>query len=123
MLSREEIEKAKRICRLLCGKKNKKGKREYEMFARMQMEIDYTVDEMAEAIDTLLQYNNQLEQENNKQNKIIEEMALAIASYDIDEEICKNQVMPLCDKSSLEVTVDVCAKCLKQYFEEKVEGE
>ena len=49
MLSREEIEKAKRICRLLCGKKNKKGKREYEMFARMQMEIDYTVDEMAEA--------------------------------------------------------------------------
>ncbi len=69
------------------------------------------------------EYIDQLEQENNKQNKIIDEMALAIASYDIDEEICKNQVMPLCDKSSLEVTVDVCAKCIKQYFEEKVEGE
>ena len=57
----------------------------------------------------------------NKQNKIIDEMALAIASYDIDEEICKNQVTPLCDKNSLEVTADICVKCLKQYFEKKVE--
>ena len=64
-----------------------------------------------------------LYKEIEKQNKIINEMALAIASYDIDEEICKNQVMPLCDKNSLEVTVDVCVKCLKQYFEKKVEGE
>ena len=66
MLSKEEIEKAKRICRLLCGKKNKKGKREYETFTRMQMQIDYTVDQMAEAIETVLQ---ELE---NKDNEIRE---------------------------------------------------
>ena len=71
-MNKEEIEKAKRICRLLCGKKNKKGKREYKTFTRMQMQIDYTVDQMAEAIETLLQYIEQLEQENKKLNDIIE---------------------------------------------------
>ena len=50
-----KLEDAIKICRLLCGKKNKKGKREYKTFARMQMQVDYTIDQMAEAIETVLQ--------------------------------------------------------------------
>ena len=72
-LSEEEIEKEKRICRLLCGKKNKKGKREYETFTRMQMQIDYTVDQMAEAIEIFLQYIEELEADNYEANNIINE--------------------------------------------------
>ena len=70
------------------------------------------------------QENNRLEKielERDKQNKIINEMALAISSYDIDEEICKNLATPFCNNEPLRVTADVCARCVKQYFEEKVE--
>ena len=84
-----------------------------------EMEHKYDVNMIDEVKGEAVKLYKEIE----KQNKIINEMALAIASYDIDEEICKNQVMPLCDKNSLEVTVDVCVKCLKQYFEKKVEGE
>ena len=67
----------------------------------------------------LKEKNNQLEQENKKQNKIINEMALAISSYDIEEEICKNLATPFCNNEPLRVTADVCARCVKQYFEKK----
>ena len=49
-----ELEEAIKICELLCGKKNKKGKREYKTFARMQMEKNYSVDEIADAIEKVL---------------------------------------------------------------------
>ena len=84
--------------------------------------IKYAKSNFTDGIEILLEIIEKLEQENNKQSKMIGEMALVIASYDIDAEICKNQVTPLCNKNSLEVTVDVCVKCLKQYFENKVEG-
>lgn len=35
-------------------RKTRNGKREYQTFARLQMQIDYSVDEMAEAIETVL---------------------------------------------------------------------
>lgn len=50
-----KLEEAKKICRLLCGKKNKKGKRIYETFTRMNMQLKYSTDDMAEAIETILQ--------------------------------------------------------------------
>ena len=56
-MSEKEIIK---ICRILCGKKNKKGKREYPLFASLQLQEDYSKDEIAEAIEGLLDlYNNQ----------------------------------------------------------------
>ncbi len=113
MLSKEEIEKAKEK---LIKLKEKVNIEDIDM-------NDCFNGEHIEAIQILLQYIDQLEQENDTQNKIIDEMGLALASYDIDEEICKNQVAPLCDKNSLEVTVDICVKCIKQYFEKKVEEE
>ena len=50
-MSEEEIIK---ICKILCGKKNKKGKREYPIFATLQLQLDYSNDELAEAIEGLL---------------------------------------------------------------------
>ncbi len=127
-MDKEEIEKAKKVCRLLCGKKNKKGKREYETFTRLQMQIDYTVDEMAEAIETLLQYIDQLEQENNKLNKINNEMVGSF--YKLYQKIpgtmhkffengkpCEYGY----DKETNECKEINCKPCIKQYFEKKVE--
>ena len=68
-MSKEEIEEAKKVCRLLCGKKNKKDKREYKQISMMKLQLDYTVDEIAEKIETLLQYIEELE----KNNKFLKE--------------------------------------------------
>ncbi|MFR1777190.1 MAG: hypothetical protein ACLSW4_03960 [Clostridia bacterium] len=62
-------------------------------------------------------YNARIE----KKDKIIELMTLLMSNLDIDEEICKHQVRAFCDNKPEGVTLDVCAKCIKQYFERKVE--
>lgn len=62
-------------------------------------------------------YNARIE----KKDKIIELMTLFMSNLDIDEEICKHQVRAFCDNKPEGVTLDVCAKCIKQYFERKVE--
>ncbi len=51
---------------------------------------------------------------------MIELMTLFMSNLDIDEEICKHQVRAFCDNKPEGVTLDVCAKCIKQYFERKV---
>ncbi len=100
-----------------------------EYLERISKQLDnLAIDQIPIGIKELQQENKRLTHTNksykgiiNKQNKIIDEMALAIASYDIDEEICKNQVKVFCDNEPLGVTADVCAKCIKKYFEKKVE--
>lgn len=64
-------------------------------------------------------YNARIE----KKDKMIELMTLFMSNLDIDEEICKHQVRAFCDNKPEGVTLDVCAKCIKQYFERKVEKE
>ncbi len=112
MPSKEEIEKAKEMLNKL---------KDYKVLVGGGF-VEILTEEEKGAIETLLQYIDQLEQENKKQNKIINEMALAISSYDIDEEICKNLATPFCNNEPLRVTADVCARCVKQYFEKKGEG-
>ena len=53
---------------------------------------------------------------------MIELMTLFMSNLDFDEEICKHQVRAFCDNKPEGVTLDVCAKCIKQYFERKVEN-
>ena len=65
----------------------------------------------------LKEKNNQLEQENNRLNKMIDEMAMEIASCDNDETFCK-KVYP---DNSCEGNGIPCWDCVKQYFEKKVE--
>ena len=59
----------------------------------------------------------ELKQENKKLNKMIDEMAMEIASYDNDETFCK-EVYP---NNSCEGNGIPCWDCIKQYFEKKVE--
>lgn len=104
MLSKEETEKAKeRISKSL----------EDVWFG-----ILYSQEEKAEDEKILLQYVNQLEQENNKQNKIIDAMAKAISGGILTKE----QWCPLLSKEGGCHANDTCLQCLKQYFEKKVES-
>ena len=68
---------------------------------------------------------NELEAETEKKDKIIDEMAKSIVhNNDIDYEICENvhEQEIECEGYSRE-TNESCEKCVKQYFEKKVEGE
>ena len=64
------------------------------------------------AIETLLQYIAKLEQENNKQNKIID----AMANFILDTDYIKN------NRSNEDYYIK-CVEEIKQYFEKKVEEE
>lgn len=78
-----DLKEAKRVCRLLCGKKNKKGKREYKTFLRMEMQAEYSVDEMADAIETML---TALENSVSK-----DEIKEILRKYEYDENYTKQE--------------------------------
>ena len=109
MLSKEEIEEAKEISEDLI-----------ELLKKNTLNINKILNliKEGEAIETLLQYIEQLEQENNKLNKMIDETIKYIATLDIEEDICSKIENEYCDKMSL----GECECCIKQYFEKKVEG-
>ena len=115
MLSKEKIEKAKDIVKnIICD----------EVIGTYCVEIQkqniqcsnncknsdciYT-----QAMETLLQYIEQLKQENNKQNKIIDLMAGSINNYDSQLDICYFK-----DKEHVKQHYE---EYLEQYFEKKVE--
>ena len=101
-MSKEEIEKAKERLKNL--------EEDAALFSTGWKER--LKDNEKQAIETLLQYIDQLEQENNKQNKIKREMENYIADVDYTGNIC---ALNKCDEN-----IDCCF-CVKQYFEEKVE--
>ena len=55
-----------------------------------------------------------------EKDKQIDLMAEFINKQDIDEDICKNNISDLCDEYGTGIN---CIKCIKQYFENKSEGE
>lgn len=57
-----------------------------------------------------------------KKDKTINLMAILIANLDTDEDICKHQVAEFCEGTD-GVSLDICVKCIKQYFEKKVREE
>lgn len=65
---------------------------------------------------------NKQNKEIKKKDKIIDEMAIFINNFDIDEDICKNQIGKFCKNEDYEVTASTCCKCIEQYFTKKVEG-
>ncbi len=71
------------------------------------------------AYETLLQYIQELETENNKQNKIIDEMAKAYMKVTSEEYRVEN----ICLKDDCrneDCHGDYWIECIKQYFEKKV---
>ena len=107
MFSKEEIEKAKEMLNNL---------KDYKVLVGGCF-VKILTEEENDAIETLLQYINQLEQENNKLNNINDEMAeeLAIVSDCPNEDKganldCENR----CTNDD-----SIYAECWKQYFEKK----
>ena len=76
-------------------------------------EGDYITREMDRSADVLEEYIEQLETENSKLNKIIDEMASELADYVMyyDYSKCRDLEM-----------IKYKANEIKQYFEKKVEG-
>ena len=103
MLSKEEIEKAKETMS------------HWVDYEKQNKEKINKADELIGIQQTLLQYIDQLEQENNKQNKIIEEIAMWI--YDKDY---NNQEILLLQERYEDYYSNNLTK-IKQYFEKKVE--
>lgn len=139
MLSKEEIEKAKEILNKFINNEIQRDKLERDnRCGGWKIGDIYKYLELNPAIKTLLQYIDQLEksdaskeqssmdyynkykelkQENSNQNKIIDEMAKAINGGILRKE----QWCPLLSKEKGCYKDDTCLKCLKQYFEKKVE--
>lgn len=71
------------------------------------------------SIDKVLFLIKEQQEENKKKDKIIEEMARFMTNKDIDEDICRYQVVEHCKDEKYGVTTNVCINCIKQYFERK----
>lgn len=74
-----------------------------------------------EDIETVLSMLKEKDAAIKKKNKIIDLMAEYIANRDNDEDICKYQVAEWCEDEEDGVLIEVCRKCIKQYFERKSE--
>ena len=94
-----------------------------ETVLNMLKEKDEEIEKLKKDFKIVDEECSRLERKEAKQDKIIEVMTLFMSNLDIDEEICKHQVQEFCDNKPEGVTLDVCAKCIKQYFERKVEDE
>ena len=53
-------------------------------------------------------------------NKIIDLMAEYIANRDNDQDICTHQIAEWCGDEEDGVLIEVCRKCIKQYFERQL---
>lgn len=85
----------------------------------MLKEKDAEIEKLKKDFKIVDEECSRLERKEAKQDKIIEVMTLFMSNLDIDEEICKHQVQAFCDNKPEGVTLDVCAKCIKQYFEKQ----
>ena len=84
------------------------------IFSGQNMFCDAVIDAGAK---TLIQYIERLEQENNKLNKIIDEM---VEEYEYNARCNLNN---FCDEEMRkDKCIQDCRICIKQYFEKKVEG-
>lgn len=103
-------------------------KEQEEAISTMKHWIDYEkenkdkinkADELIEIQETVLSMLQEQQEENKKKDKIIEEMARFMTNKDIDEDICRYQVVEHCKDEKYGVTTNVCINCIKQYFERK----
>ena len=83
----------------------------------------YSQEDLQKDLKIALNLIQKQQKEIEKKDKIIKRQAIFIANTDIDEDICKYQTGKFCKKEIYEVPLSICVKCVKQYFENKVEGE
>ena len=78
------------------------------------------IDVLTGYLEIALNLIQEQQEENKKKDKIIEEMARFMTNKNIDEDICRYQVVEHCKDEKYGVTTNVCINCIKQYFERKV---
>lgn len=98
---------------------NQKLANDIETLLSMLKEKEAEIEKLKKDFKIVDEECSRLERKEAKQDKIIEVMTLFMSNLDIDEEICKHQVQAFCDNKPEGVTLDVCAKCIKQYFEKQ----
>ena len=82
---------------------------------------DKECEEFPKAIETVLSMLKEKDKEIEEKDKQIDLMAEYIANRDNDEDICTHQIADWCKDEEYGVLVEVCRKCIKQYFERKCE--
>ena len=100
---------------------------EKEKYKRMLAEIhaqsfNNSIAEKKKHEEQLEALNEGWKIELEKKDNIIDEMARFIADLDIDEDICKHQVAEFCEGTD-GVSLDICVKCIKQYFKKASDGD
>lgn len=79
------------------------------------------IDVLTGYLEIALKLIQEQQEENKKKDEIIEEMARFMTNKNIDEDICRYQVVEHCKDEEHGVTTNVCINCIKQYFERKAE--
>ena len=112
-INKQEKDRHKQVEKSLKGQIKKKDEK-----LKIYKELKDIVNSKVTDLLKLKQYDD-LKKKVDRQDKMIDLMAEYISDLDIDEEICKHQVQAFCDNKPEGVTLDVCAKCIKQYFEKQ----
>ena len=87
---------------------------------KLEKENDLAKEQLKKQCEIADERNNLLVKVNRLESQI-DLMAEYIANRDNDEDICKYQVAEWCEDEEDGVLIEVCRKCIKQYFERKVE--
>lgn len=87
---------------------------------KLKKENDLAKEQLKKQCEIADERNNLLVKVNRLESQI-DLMAEYIANRDNDEDICKYQVAEWCEDEEDGVLIEVCRKCIKQYFERKVE--
>lgn len=132
-----DIEKAKEICKAYINAIDTFGTINYKCINNLYEPIEVVLSELEkkdkkiehleklnkfqskdikEAVDYTFELNKELE----KKESIINEMAIYINNFDIDEDICKKVDEPC--KNYAGENGKLCNECIIDYFTKKVEG-
>ena len=87
---------------------------------KLEKENDLAKEQLKKQCEIADERNNLLVKVNRLESQI-DLMAEYIANRDNDEDICKYQVAEWCEDEEDGVLIEVCRKCIKQYFKRKCE--
>ena len=103
-----------------CGKYRKSIDTALSLIKELQKENDLAKEQLKKQCEIADERNNLLVKVNRLESQI-DLMAEYIANRDNDEDICKYQVAEWCEDEEDGVLIEVCRKCIKQYFKRKCE--
>lgn len=97
--------------------------KEYGIILNLITKLQKEIQDYKYLYEQALDNTMKADKENIQLKKQINLMAEYIANRDNDEDICKYQVAEWCEDEEDGVLIEVCRKCIKQYFERKVKND